>query len=179
MLTMPREVVNIAKTSDLNCVRSAEAKLQIARNSMTDVYTDTEYSVTMLAVLAGHRGFVIRKMLLKFGTGGLKMPNDIANNMADTIHQLEKELKDLREENKVLTRDCLRLIKSNDKLRKKLKQIAEYKRLLKAAIEDIESTDNCCLCKYHHNPDHICQTVDDCFTWRYTDEALKLLNDEK
>lgn len=26
------------------------------------------------------------------------MPNDIANNMADTIHQLEKELKDLREQ---------------------------------------------------------------------------------
>ena len=40
---------------------------------MTDVYTDTEYSVTMLAVLAEHRGFVIRKMPLKFGTGGLKM----------------------------------------------------------------------------------------------------------
>ena len=41
------------------------------------------------------------------------------------------ELKDLREENKVLTRDCLRLIKSNDKLRKRLKRMAEYKRLLK------------------------------------------------
>ena len=41
------------------------------------------------------------------------------------------ELKDLREENKVLTRDCLRLIKSNNKLRKRLKWMAEYKRLLK------------------------------------------------
>lgn len=40
---------------------------------MTDVYTDTEYSVTMLAVLAEHRGFVIRKMPLRYGTGGLKM----------------------------------------------------------------------------------------------------------
>lgn len=51
--------------------------------------------------------------------------------------------------------------------------------LLKAAVEDIESTDNCCLCKYHHNPDYICQTVEDCFTWRYADEAQNLLNDEK
>jgi len=40
---------------------------------MTDVYADTEYSVTMLAVLAEHRGFVIRKMPLRYGTGGLKM----------------------------------------------------------------------------------------------------------
>lgn len=44
---------------------------------------------------------------------------------------LLEELKELREENKVLTRDYLRLIKSNDKLRKRLKWMAEYKRLLK------------------------------------------------
>lgn len=75
---MPREVVNIAKTSSQNRVRSAVVKLQIARNSMTDIYTDTEYSVTMLAVLAEHRGFAIRKMPLKFGTGGLKMTIDEA-----------------------------------------------------------------------------------------------------
>lgn len=73
MLAMPREVVNIAKISSQNRVRSAAVKLQIARNSMTDVYTDIEYSATMLAVLAEHRGFAIRKMPLKFGTGGLKM----------------------------------------------------------------------------------------------------------
>lgn len=68
-----QEVVNIAKTSSLKRVRSAVVKLQIAQNSMTDVYTDTEYNATMLAVLAEHRGFAIRKMPLKFGTGGLKM----------------------------------------------------------------------------------------------------------
>lgn len=56
-----------------------------------------------------------------------------------------------------------------------LTELKEAKRLLKAAVEDIESTDNCCLCKYHHNPDYICQTVEDCFTWRYADEALKLI----
>lgn len=55
---------------------------------MTDVYTDTEYSVTMLAVLAEHRGFVIRKMLLKFGTGGLKM----------TIEKCIEVLKGFRQE---------------------------------------------------------------------------------
>lgn len=44
---------------------------------MISIYTDTEYSATMLAVLAEHRGFVIRKMPLKFGTGGLKMAYEV------------------------------------------------------------------------------------------------------
>lgn len=48
------------------------------------------------------------------------MPNDIANNMADTIHQLEKELKEMREENKVLTRECDRLIKEKGELLSKV-----------------------------------------------------------
>jgi NTP pyrophosphatase (non-canonical NTP hydrolase) len=43
---------------------------------MTNVYTDTEYSVTMQAVLAVHRGFVIRKMPQMFGIGGLTMNNE-------------------------------------------------------------------------------------------------------
>lgn len=64
------------------------------------------------------------------------MPNDIANNMTDTIHQLEKELKDLREENKVLTSECDRLIKEKGELLKKSEQIAQYKRLLKSAIDE-------------------------------------------
>jgi hypothetical protein len=54
---------------------------------MTDVYTDTEYSVTMLAVLAEHRGFVIRKMPLKFGTRGLKMWD--LNNACDECWNCE------------------------------------------------------------------------------------------
>ena len=37
------------------------------------------------------------------------MPNDIVNNMTDTIYQLEKELKGMQEENKVLTSKCNRL----------------------------------------------------------------------
>ena len=67
------------------------------------------------------------------------------------------------------------LEKRDKMLRDTVAELCEAKRLLKAAVEDIESTDNCCLCKYHHNPDHICQTVEDCFTWRYADEALKLI----
>ena len=48
------------------------------------------------------------------------MPNDIANNMADTIHQFEKELKELREENKVLISECDRLIKEKSELLSKV-----------------------------------------------------------
>ena len=90
------------------------------------------------------------------------------------------ELKDLREENKVLTRDCLRLIKSNDKLRKKLKQIAEYKRLLKTAVEDLNFSsicldrDACKVCAKRYNIS--CEKK---FRWRYADEAEKLLNDKR
>lgn len=76
------------------------------------------------------------------------MPNDIANNMADTIHQLEKELKDLREENKVLMQECDRLIKEKGELLSKVsggdvlricqleEQIEKAKRLLKSAIDE-------------------------------------------
>lgn len=102
------------------------------------------------------------------------------------------ELKELREENKVLTRDCLRLIKSNDKLRKRLKRMAEYKRLLKAAVEDIHELlcdkknldgngQSCNICSYIE----WCPCCKECTirgdlrNWRYADEAKKLLNDEK
>ena len=99
------------------------------------------------------------------------------------------ELKDLREENKVLTRDCLRLIKSNDKLRKKLKQIAEYKRLLKMAVEDLNATVAevynggviCECCKWKSQIGECCCPNDGgcdvAYRWRYADEAQKLLND--
>ncbi len=47
-----------------------------------------------------------------------------------------RELKDLREENKVLTSECDRLIKEKGELLKKSEHIAEYKRLLKSAIDE-------------------------------------------
>lgn len=105
------------------------------------------------------------------------MPNDIADNMVDTIHQLEKELKDLREENKVLMQECDRLIKEKGELNK-LKEKAvldicrrearlrEAKRLLKVAVEDFRETKS-----YLSEPySHLCDK------WRYEDEALKLIN---
>lgn len=88
------------------------------------------------------------------------------------------DYKDLREENKVLMHECDRLIKEKGELLKKLEQVAEYKRLLIAAVEDIARTESCFLCKYYDKPYEICRTTDDCFVWRCADEALKLLGDE-
>lgn len=144
------------------------------------------------------------------------MPNDIANNMAETIHQLEKELKDLREENKVLISECDRLIKEKGELLSKVSggdvlricqledrlqveldnshcleiELAETKRLLKAAVEDIHdiltsqrkitNITLCSKCSYYLNCTckEICETRCDLKQWRYTDEALKLIGDE-
>ncbi len=98
------------------------------------------------------------------------------------------ERKDLQEENKVLMRECDRLIKEKGELLKKSEQITEYKRLLKAAVEDfffvsekfINSMDSSCSMF-----NHIAGCVKDCpmsssddygrCKWRYTDEALKLI----
>ena len=55
---------------------------------------------------------------------------------------------------------------------------AEYKRLLKAAVEDMSEENFCAkVCK---RDNFACRVSDTCdFKWRYADEALKLLNDEK
>lgn len=235
-MAMPREVVNIAKTSSQNRVRSAVAKLQIARNSTTDVYTDTEYSVTMLAVLAEHRGFVIRKMPLKFGTGGLKMTIDeaieerlkvikvqeklykesysdeskeIIKNATDNDRQFAEwltELKDLREENKVLTSECDRLIKEKGELLSKISggdvlkicqlenqlqveldnnhcleiELTEAKKLLKAVISDIYEVCSCNNrgCSICENKRETCD-YDDRFTWRHTAAVLNLIGGKR
>ena len=55
-------------------------------------------------------------------------------------------------------------------------QIAEYKRLLKAAVEDMNNggcNSNCYKCKHCGECD-----FSERFTWKHTDEALKLLNEE-
>ena len=106
------------------------------------------------------------------------------------------ELKDLREENKVLTSECDRLIKEKGELNK-LKEKAvldicrreaklrEAKRLLKMAVEDISKMpcnndthrpDSCYICVKHGN----CSYADS-FKWCKADIALKLIgetNDE-
>ena len=120
------------------------------------------------------------------------MPNDIANNMADTIHQLEKELKDLREVNKVLINECDRLIKEKGELLSKVsggdvlricqleEQLEKAKRLLKSATNVLnmfipcDEDYNCSECiKQRQNCDY-----DDSFKWRYAYEALTLIGEE-
>lgn len=56
-----------------------------------------------------------------------------------------------------------------------IEQLAEAKRLLKLAVEDINAAEACDTCEYYPviNSD-MCQK-DDCYKWRYVDEALKLI----
>lgn len=83
-----------------------------------------------------------------------------------------KELRTLVAASNVLAKDVLAV----DTL---CKQILEYKRLLKLAVEDFSNVD------YHiYECDMDCDTCplhgerDNCLVWRYADEALKLLEDE-
>lgn len=91
------------------------------------------------------------------------------------------ELKDLREENKVLTSEFDRLI--NGELLKKSEQIAEYKRLLKAAVEDIHKKCSCECSHYKGRDCDICVNeiicdYDSRFQWVLESEALKLIEEE-
>lgn len=91
-----------------------------------------------------------------------------------------KELKDLREENKVLINECDRLIKEKGELLNKVSggdvlricqledQFEKAKQLLKAAVEDFSEVKS-----YLSEPySRLCDK------WRYEDEALKLIGDE-
>lgn len=102
---------------------------------------------------------------------------------------LLEELKELREENKVLTSECDRLIKEKGELLSKVsggdelricqleEQFEKAKRLLKAAVEDLEElhseADCSCNCCKGEKAES-CQFIK-CWTWRYADEALKLI----
>ena len=92
------------------------------------------------------------------------------------------ELKELREENKVLISECDRLIKEKGELLKKSEQIAEYKRLLKAAVEDITA-----IAEVHAAASPILipqygkyMKAIDVRTrkWQYADEALALIGED-
>lgn len=71
------------------------------------------------------------------------------------------------------------LEKRDKMLRDTVAELVEAKRLLKLAVDDIARTESCFLCKYYDRPDESCQTTDDCFVWRYADEALKLIKEEE
>ena len=89
------------------------------------------------------------------------------------------ELKKVREENKVLTSECDRLIKGKGELLKKSERIAEHKRLLKAAVEDFSYCSGIYGLCYYNIGCGVCadcnNTPCDDFQWRYADEALKLI----
>lgn len=98
------------------------------------------------------------------------MPNDIANNMADTIHFLEEDNASMM---KSLT--DLQLAYNEQMI-----ELKEAKRLLKQAVDDIsvllELNDSCYYCKHYVAGECLC--VDDCnrsCEWHCTDDALKLL----
>lgn len=84
------------------------------------------------------------------------------------------ELKGLREENKVLISECDRLIKEKGELLKKSEQIAENKRLLKVAVEDINYYVDC----YEAHCDECCCDQDNHCHWKHEAEALKLIGED-
>ena len=145
---------------------------------MTDVYTDIEYSATMLAVLAEHRGFAIRKMPLKFGTGGLKMTIDEAIEERQKVIEVQVKLYEEASTNE--SKEIIKSATDNDRqLAEWLTQLKEVKRLLKATISDIYevcscNTWGCDICE------HLRETCDydDRFTWRHKAEVLKLIGED-
>lgn len=86
-----------------------------------------------------------------------------------------RELKDLREENKVLTSECDRLIKEKGELLKKSEQIAEYKRLLKSAIAEWHL-----VCEWGECGEYCCWYENGKCTqeWSGKAEALALIREE-
>ena len=100
------------------------------------------------------------------------MPNEIANNMADTIHFLEEDNASMM---KSLTN--LQLAYNEQMI-----ELREAKRLLKLAVEDLTKIpcnndvyipSSCNACIKQGNCDY-----SDSFKWRYTDEAEKLLKED-
>ena len=105
------------------------------------------------------------------------MPNDIANNMVDTIHLLEEDNASLLES---LTN--LQLAYNEQMI-----ELKKAKRLLKLALNDFETIesnleyDEHCVIKTHSIRCDECplsaETIYRC-KWRYADEALKLIGED-
>lgn len=93
------------------------------------------------------------------------------------------ELKDLREENKVLTSECDRLIKEKGELLSKVsggdvlricqleEQLEKAKRLLKAAVEQMSEVGDVCDCIHSQN----CP-LDECGKFTFHDEIMKFIS---
>ena len=107
--------------------------------------------------------------------------------IAPEIKALLDKLEDMNEE---LRSEADRVLRENTVLREKQesadRQIAEYKRLLKAAVQDIRH------CMHYYDPCEVCSLLgedgecpttddNDCkekYKWCYEDEALALIGEE-
>ena len=80
-----------------------------------------------------------------------------------------------------LARDAETRAEYHEQLAEWLTELKEAKRLLKAAVEDLKFESQCRNCKYQQTGlDNICNGCrGNKYEWRYADEALELLNDEK
>lgn len=97
-----------------------------------------------------------------------------------------------KKESKQIIADNLQLVEWLRKLKELSKQIEDYKKLLKAAVDDIHELlcdredvssgrgQACNVCSYIEscNCCQTCTVIDELKNWRYADEALKLMGDE-
>lgn len=107
--------------------------------------------------------------------------------IAPEIKALLDKLEDMNEE---LRSEADRVLRENTVLREKQesadRQIAEYKRLLKAAVDDVRycmrSYDPCEVCALlEENGECVAADDDDCsekYKWRYEAEALALIGED-
>lgn len=98
-----------------------------------------------------------------------------------------------KKESEQIIADNLQLVEWLRELKELSKQMGDYKRLLKLAVDDIHellcdredisggrSQAACNICSHigHCNCYRMCAVVDELKNWRYADEALKLIGDD-
>ena len=104
--------------------------------------------------------------------------------------EIKALLSKLENLNKELRSDADRVLRENAELRAKVesadRQIAEYKRILKAAVDDVRycmrSYDPCEVCALlEENGECVAADDDDCsekYKWRHESEALALIGED-
>ena len=101
------------------------------------------------------------------------MTIDEAIKHSEDVAERYEKMEDSHDEK--LKEECLQCATDHRQLAEWLTELKEAKRLLRLAIEDINAAEACDTCEYYPviNSD-MCQR-DDCYKWRYADEALKLI----
>lgn len=77
------------------------------------------------------------------------------------------------------TTACRECAADHRQLAEWLTELKEAKRLLKAAVEDINAAEACDTCEYYPVINGAECQKDDCYKWRYADEALALIGGEE